>query len=209
MGMAVQRGWAAVAVGRARCASPSFSAAADLVKISIRVPEGTQIGDKLGKTEEFARILLGARVQAAYLPSSSIADKSSTLRYGAPGWNQAATPSQREAARAGLLRLWGPALTIESPDIQVRPDPYQAIAAYLQPKKESAWRPAFGALGLVDAPAFRSGNFTQAYDNGRALAAAPVAAPPSAVMPRLAAAITVPQLYNRAPTLAADGPPPK
>jgi soluble lytic murein transglycosylase-like protein len=173
-----------------------------LVKISIRVAEGTRIGDKLGRTEEFARVLLGAKVQAAYLPSSSLSDKSSVLRYQAARWNQSASPSQREEARAGLLKLWGPALTIASPDIQVRPDPYQAIVGYLQPKKEEAWKPAFKALGLVDAPAFRAGNFTQAYDNGRVLAAAPVVALSAPTVPRYAAAIPSPQFYKTAPQAA-------
>ncbi|MBI5239816.1 MAG: lytic transglycosylase domain-containing protein [Elusimicrobia bacterium] len=189
--MTVQRGWVAVAVGLALCASPSFSVAADLVKISIRVPEGTAVGEKLGKTEEFAKVLLGARVQASFVPSSSPLDKSSVLRYQAAAWNPAANPSQRETARAGLLKLWGPLLTIESPDVQVRPDPYQAIAAYLQPKKEEAWKPAFKALGLANTPAFRSGDFTQAYDNGRASAgqAPAVMAAGRPIIPHYAAAV--------------------
>jgi soluble lytic murein transglycosylase-like protein len=209
MGMTGKQVGMAVAVGLALCASPSFSAAqeprsreegrsplpqgtatADLVKISIRVPEGTPIGDKLGRTEEFARVLLGAMAQADYLPSSSIADKRSVLRYQAARWNPAATPSRREQARAGLLELWGPALTIESPDIQVRPDPLQALSAYLQPKKEAVWKPAFQALGLVNAPALRAGDFNRAYDNGRAEAKAPpVIAAGRPVIPHYAAAV--------------------
>jgi hypothetical protein len=151
--MAGKLGWATVAVGLALCASPSFSATTALVKISVRIPEGAVVGDKLGPTEEFARTLLGPRVQAALVPSDS--DQSSTLRYEAARWNPAALAAKRDAARAGLLRLWGSALTIESPDFQVRPDPLQTVADYLQPKKAEAWKPAFKAMGLADSPAFR------------------------------------------------------
>ncbi|MCX5794714.1 MAG: transglycosylase SLT domain-containing protein [Elusimicrobia bacterium] len=168
-------GWATVAVGLALCASPSFSATTALVKISVRIPEGTVVGDKLGPTEEFARVLLGSRVQGALIPSTS--DQSATLRYEAAQWNQTAPAAKREEARAGLLKLWGNALTIESPDSQARPDPFQTVPGYLQPKKAETWKPAFKAMGLVDTPAFRSASFTQAYDNGRGSAASPLGAP--------------------------------
>ena len=175
MGMAGKRGWATVAVGLALWASPSFSATTALVKISIRIPEGAVVGEKLGATEEFARVLLGPRVQAALVPSA--ADQSATLRYEAAQWDQTTPAAKRDEARAGLLKLWGSALTIESPDIQVRPDPFQTISGYLQPKKDEAWKPAFKAMGLADTPALRSANFTQAYDNGRGSAASPLGAP--------------------------------
>ena len=91
-------GWATVAVGLALCASPSLTMATALVKISVRIPEGAAAGDKLGPTEELARLLLGPRVQASLLPSA--AERGTTLRYQAAQWNQAVDEARRDAACA-------------------------------------------------------------------------------------------------------------